>query len=232
MLEINNFSNLILNNISFSLEENENLIVLGKNGAGKSTLAKVLCNLITNDKVKLFDETISILDESKRTQLINYIPPKFEIFDEYITVFEYLQMSAIKEIKKEDIENIILLLKLDSVKNRYCINLSSGEQQLLLLGSSLIHNAKITIFDELTANLDISRIKEVFDIFKSTKLSQKIIITHNLDLAFNLKYKILFLEEGSVKFFGSSEEFFKLENLDRLYNNSVKIINNHLVVKL
>jgi len=232
MLEINNFSNEILQDISFKLDIDENLIVLGQNGAGKSTLAKVLCNLLSNPNVKLFDKNISSFDENTRTHLINYIPPKLEIFDEYITVFEYLEICAIGEIKKENIEEIITLLKLEHVKNRYCATLSSGEQQLLLLSSALIHNAKITIFDELTANLDISRIKEVFDIFKSCKLEQKIIITHNLDLAYNLKYKILFLEEGRVKFFGSSEDFFTSKNLSEFYNDSIKFVDNHLVINL
>ena len=56
MLEINNYNSSILHEISFSLKENENLIILGENGAGKSTFAKVLSNLISNEKVKLFGE--------------------------------------------------------------------------------------------------------------------------------------------------------------------------------
>ncbi len=232
MLEINNFNNQILQDISFSLDTGENLIILGKNGAGKSTLAKVLCNLISNNNVNLFEQSIQKLSEKKRIKFINYIPPKLEIFDEYITTNEYLEMSAINNIEKEKIDKIIILLKLENVKKRYCVSLSSGEQQLLLLASSLIHNAEITIFDELTANLDISRIKEVFDIFKSITLKQKIIITHNLDLAYNLKYKILFLENGKIKFFGSNQDFFQIQNLNKLYNNSIKIIDNHLVINL
>ncbi len=232
MLEINSFTNPILQEISFKLDIGENLIILGKNGAGKSTLAKVLCNLIQNDRVKLFEQSISSLEERKRTKFINYIPPKLEIFDEYITTKEFLEMSSINKVSKEKVDEVITILKLENVKNRYCVNLSSGEQQLLLLASALIHNAEITIFDELTANLDISRVKEVFDIFKSVTLKQKIIITHNLDLAYNLKYKILFLEDGEVKFFGSSSDFFQMENLNKFYNDSIKIVDNHLVVNL
>ncbi|PLY05297.1 MAG: ABC transporter ATP-binding protein [Arcobacter sp.] len=232
MLEINSFTNQILTDISFKLDIDENLIILGKNGAGKSTLAKVLCNLISNKNVKLFEKNVQDLHESQRTGFINYIPPKLEIFDEYITTKEYLEMSAIKDSKKNKIDNIITLLKLEDVKDRYCVNLSSGEQQLLLLASAFVHNAQITIFDELTANLDISRVKEVFDIFKSATLKQKIIITHNLDLAYNLKYKILFLEKGKIEFFGSSQDFFQIENLNKFYDNTIKIVDNHLVVNL
>ena len=130
------------------------------------------------------------------------------------------------------LDELIVLLKLEKLKDSYCKAFSSGEKQLLLLGSSIIHNAQITIFDELTANLDISRIKEVFDIFKSDLLKQKIIITHNLDLAYALKYKVLFLKAGRVEFFGEHDEFFENTNLKKFYNDSISKINTHLVVNL
>lgn len=232
MLEINKFTNHILKDISFSLKEEEHLIILGANGAGKSTLARVLSTLISNDKVKLFNEEVNSLSDEKRARFINYIPPKLEIFDEYITLYEFLELSFIEKINRKKLEEIISLLKLEKIKNRACNDLSSGEKQLLLLASSIIHNAKITIFDELTANMDITRVQEAFEIFNSKYLQQKIIITHNLDLAFHLKYKILYLEEGKVKFFGQSEEFFSKEILSKFYQNCLKVVDGHLVVKL
>lgn len=232
MLEISNYSSAILKDINFFLKEDENLIILGSNGAGKSTLAKVLSNLISNDNVEIFLQNISSMEDKNRVELINYIPPKLEVFDEYITVYEFLELSFISQIDKEKIEETIKKVGLENLRNRACINLSSGEKQLLLLASSIIHNAKITIFDELTANMDINRLKEVYKLFKGDFLKQKIIITHNLDLAYNLKYKVLFLQKGEIKFFGSSKEFFSSSNLKDIYGDCLKIIDNHLVVNL
>ena len=232
MLEINNYKSNILKDISFSLKNGENLIILGENGAGKSTLAKVLSNLIPNDNVKFLEEKISHLSDLKRASLINYIPPKLSIFDEYMTLREFLELSFIDKIENEKIDKIISLLKLEKLENRYCKAFSSGEKQLLLLASAIIHNAKITIFDELTANLDISRLKEVFEIFNSDLLQQKIIITHNLDLAYALKYKILFIKAGKIEFFDEHHKFFENENLQKFYNNTILKLENHLVVNL
>jgi iron complex transport system ATP-binding protein len=95
-----------------------------------------------------------------------------------------------------------------------------------------MHDAKITIFDELTANLDISRLKEVFDIFNSDLLKQKIVITHNLDLAYALKFKILFLKDGKIEFLGEHDEFFSNDNLKKFYNNTIMKLDKHLVVNL
>ena len=232
MLEINNYNSSILHEISFKLEDNENLIILGENGAGKSTLAKVLSNLIENNKVKIFNENINKIDDLKRASLVNYIPPKLSIFDEYITLREFLELSFISSVDNEKINKIIKLLNLRKLENKYCKSFSSGEKQLLLLASSIIHDAEITIFDELTANLDISRLKEVFDIFNSDLLKQKIVITHNLDLAYALKYKVLFLKDGIIEFFGSHDEFFDNKNLKRFYKDTIRKLDNHLVVNL
>lgn len=232
MLEIKDYNSSILHEISFHVKQNENLIILGENGAGKSTLAKVLSNLISNEKVKLFGENISKISDFKRARLINYIPPKLSIFDEYVTLREFLELSFISSVDNQKVDEIIKLLNLKKLEDKYCKSFSSGEKQLLLLASAIIHDAKITIFDELTANLDISRLKEVYDIFNSDLLQQKIIITHNLDLAYALKYKVLFLNDGIIEFFGEHEEFFSNENLKRFYNNTIIKLDKHLVVNL
>ncbi len=232
MLEIKNYNSSILHEISFSLKENENLIILGENGAGKSTLAKVLSNLISNNKVELLGENISKISDLKRTQLINYIPPKPSIFDEYVTLREFLELSFIDNVNNQKIDEVIKLLNLRKLEDKYCKSFSSGEKQLLLLASAIMHNAQITIFDELTANLDISRLKEVYDIFNSNLLNQKIVITHNLDLAYALKYKVLFLNDGIIEFFGEHDEFFSNQNLKKFYNNTIMKLDNHLVVNL
>lgn len=232
MLEIKDYNSSILHEISFSLQEGENLIILGQNGAGKSTLAKVLANLIENRKVKINDELLDDMASSKRAKLINYIPPKLEIFDEYVTLREFLELSFVNSVDNNKIDEIIKLLHVRKLEDKYCKSFSSGEKQLLLLASAIIHDAKITIFDELTANLDINRLKEVYDIFNSKLLQQKIIITHNLDLAYALKYKVLFLNDGIIEFYGEHDEFFNNTNLKRFYNESIQKLNNHLVVNL
>ncbi|MGJ0298192.1 ABC transporter ATP-binding protein [Aliarcobacter cryaerophilus] len=233
MLELKNYNNFILKDISFALKDDENLLILGENGAGKSTLAKVLSNLLTSSNLFYENQNTKDLSLMKRAKFINYIPSKFEVFDEYMSVFEYLKLSIIEEKSDQDIEKIISLLKLDKLKFSPCLTLSSGEQQILLLASAILHGAKITIFDELTANLDLNRVKEVYDILNSNFLNQKIIITHNLDFAYALKdFKVLFLQKGSLKFFGSHSEFFIQENLNRFYGENLKLLDSHLVLDL
>ena len=231
MLKIDNFNNTVLSNISFQLKEGEDLVILGSNGAGKTTLAKVLCNIIKSDKVKLYDKNINSLSSKNRAKFINYIPSKLSIFDEYISLKEYLSLS--KLYSSLEVDEAIKLLGVEDIANKYCKILSSGEQQLLLVASAILHNAKITIFDEPTSNLDQKRVVEVYKLLKTKKLFQnKIVITHDLNLAFRLGYKILYIEDGAIKFFDEGKKFFEDKNLEYFFGSSIKKVDDFFVVNL
>ena len=230
MLKITEFSNNILTNINFHLNEGENLVILGSNGAGKSTLAKVLCGISHSDSVEIFGKKVHLLGAKERAEFINYVPPKLEIFDEYLSVWEYLELSRL--YPKLTIEETLELLDLSALENKACITLSSGEQQLLLLASSLLHNAKLTIFDEPTANLDPKKMLKVAKILSSDKIQSRIIITHDLNRAHKLGYKIIYMLGGKIEFFDTNEMFFEKANLDKLFGTSIKHIEGYFVVNL
>ena len=230
MLHVNNFSNTILTNINFDMSQDENLIILGSNGAGKSTLAKVICGLISSTEIKIFNEDLHTLSAKKRSQLINYVPPKLEIFDEYISVAEYLQLSRL--YSHVSVDKVIILLGLESLRDKPCKNLSSGEQQLLMLASSILHNAKLTIFDEPTANLDPQKTLKVYGVLKSDEVQNRIIITHDLSLAYKLGYKIIYMSNGEIEFFDDSRKFFEKSNLDKFFGSSLKRVDDCFVVNL
>ncbi|MFT7860786.1 MAG: ATP-binding cassette domain-containing protein [Sulfurimonas sp.] len=230
MLSVTNYSDQILHDIDLTLKDGENLIILGNNGAGKSTLAKLLCGLTPSQNVTLFSKKLSLLSPKERAKLINYVPPKLEIFDEYIPLREYLELSRLHS--DMEIEKSLELLGLDALAEKSCKTLSSGEQQLGMLCSALLHNAKLTIFDEPTANLDPQKTKQVFAFLQSTLLEQKIIITHDLNIAYKLGYKILYIQEGKIEFCGENSLFFEEKNLEKFFGKSLKKIDNYFMVNL
>ena len=230
MLRVNDFSNSILSKIDFHLKDEENLIILGSNGAGKSTLAKVICGITKSDKVAIFNKQLDSLSSQKRAELINYVPPKLEIFDEYLSLKEYLLLSKLHS--KLSVDAVIRLLDIEKLKDKACKSLSSGEQQLVMLASSILHNSKITIFDEPTANLDPQKTLKVYKILKSDKIQNRIIITHDLNLAHKLGYKILYIKDGQMEFFDENEKFFQESNLTHFFGSSIKSIDNYYMVNL
>jgi len=230
MLKIDNYNSEILENISFELQ-NKNLIILGSNGAGKTTLAKVLCGIISSSCVSIEEKNSNDIYGDERTRLINYIPPKLEVYDDFISVEEFLEINKLYSDK--NIDKVLKLLNIEYTKNKKCKNLSSGEAQLLLLSSAILHNAKYTILDEPTSNLDPQKIKNSFHILQDkTILQNKIIITHNLNLAYKLKYDILFIRDKKIAFYDSSEQFFSDENLQLFFNDSVKKCDDNIMVNL
>ena len=231
MLEIDAYSNFILSDISFNLENGKNLIILGSNGTGKTTLAKVISGIIQNDCTTIDELNPSNIHGEIKTKLINYIPSKLEIYDEYLSVFEYLELSDL--YSNSTITDVLELLDISYLSKQNCKYLSSGESQLLLIASAILHNAKYTILDEPTANLDPQKVKMVYNILQNNDLlNNKILITHNLDLAYKLGYDILYIKDGKVVFNDKSKKFFSDENLEEFFQDSVKKMENSIVVNI
>jgi len=230
MLEINNYSSSILHNISLELKNST--IILGSNGSGKSTLAKVMVGIIENSAVKIEGKTHKKLSSKEKIKKINYIPSKLEIFDEYMSVEEFLNFSFI-ETPSTKIKELAQLFGIDHLLEHSCQTLSSGESQLLLVASSIAHNANITILDEPTSNLDQIKTKKLFDILNSnTYLKHKIIITHDLNFAYKLGFDIVFINSGKIAFHGSNQEFFSTQNMQTFFGDSVKMVENFIVSNL
>lgn len=231
MLKLNNYNSSILKEVYLELSSPQNLIILGNNGAGKTTLAKVLSGIIDNNSCLVDNQIISTLYGTARTKLINYIPTKLEVFDEYLSVFEFLTLSCLDE--GGSINNILELLEICYLKDKLCINLSSGEAALVLLASAILHNARFTILDEINSNLDPQKQKLVYQILKNNEfLQSKCIITHNLNFAFKLGFDILYLGEGKTLFYGKNSDFFDEQNLFKFFGHSVKRVENMVVVAL
>ena len=230
MLKIDNYSNYILKDISFEIN-NKNLIILGSNGAGKTTLAKVLSGLINSQNIFLENKKISDISYEQRTSLLNYIPPKLEIFDEHISVEEFLMLNKFHTTL--DIEKVLTTLNILHLKEKNCKKLSSGESQLVLIASAILHDAKYTILDEPTSNLDPQKLQKIFYLLSlNHTLKNKIIITHNLNLAYKLGFDIVFIKDGKIHFNGTSKNFFTQENLNIIYDGTVKKIENNIVVDI
>ncbi len=224
----------ILRSVSFELPKSKNMTILGANGAGKSTLAKLLCGLYRSRKaVKIGSDYIETLPAMQRSRLINYIPPKLNIYERFMTVEDFLGLSRYRRTEKEEqFHEVLSLLGLQRFSKSYCMQLSSGEQQLLLLASALMHRAEITIFDEPTSNLDPQKIKIVFEILQSQRLKQKIVITHDLQLAYKLDYPVLYLKEGEGIWYERADMFFDPRNLDTIFAGSVTRKCDAIVVTL
>ncbi len=218
----------ILSEISLRLDAGSDLTLMGPNGVGKSTLARILCGLIpTRGAVRIDEKPLEAIPPQPRSRLIDYIPPRLEIYDDFLSVEGYLKLCG----EACGIEEALRLFGLGTFAKRRVIALSSGEQQLLMLACARRHAARYTIYDEPTANLDPSRTKKIFDYLKRAAHG-KIVITHDLQLAYRLGFPIYYLHEGRGRYYPDAGAFFSEENLHDLFGDSLLKRGDIVVVNL
>ena len=214
-------SNKILDNISFVLEDNDKVCLIGNNGAGKSTLLKILNGDINYDSgnINYNDESIGMLMqeidiEDYDLTIIDYIKKKTNILlleeklhkleenlndsnmEEYGNVLDlYLKLDG---YNFENNINILLNgLGLNKDLNKKVKELSGGEKIKVLLTILLLSNPDIMLLDEPTNNLDIDGITYLENYL--VKLNKKmIIVSHDEEFLNNISNKIFELNQGKL----------------------------------
>lgn len=154
----------VLNNISFSVKENEFTILRGPSGSGKSTILSIVGGLVKPTKgevivdgksiAKLPDRFASIVRQEK----IGFIFQKFNLIHELNTIDNISIPLLPSKLSRLEIENraeeILDDLSILNKKNVLVKKLSGGEQQRVAIARALVNNPKIILADEPTANLD------------------------------------------------------------------------------
>ena len=210
-----------VDNVSFSLNEGDILVIAGESGSGKSTLAKLILMAINPDSGKIIFEGEQIKNKPKSLKKIRMqcqmvyqdpyesINPRMKVGD---IVSEPLQIhnvgnnlerkkmliDALKEVKLEPAEDII---------EKYPHMLSGGQRQRVVIARALVLRPKLIIADEPVSMLDVSIRAEILELMKQIQKKNNITfiyITHDLATAkyFGQNIIILYLgkimEEGSI----------------------------------
>ena len=214
-------SNKILDNISFVLEDNDKVCLIGNNGEGKSTLLKIL-----NSDIKYDSGNINYNDES-----LGMLMQEIDIKDYDLTIIDYIKKKTnillleeklhkleenLNDSNMEEYGNVLdLYLKLDGYNFENNINmllnglglnknlnkkvkeLSGGEKIKVLLTILLLSNPDIMLLDEPTNNLDIDGITYLENYL--VKLNKKmIIVSHDEEFLNNISNKIFELNQGKL----------------------------------
>lgn len=227
-LAVNDLTTGYLRKISFSLD-NENLVILGSNGAGKTTLAKAIVNLVENDTVTYDGRKVSQMGAKERAEKLTFVPSRLDVFDEYLTVREYLELCVLSGPSREKVAEVMERVGISALGDASCTGISSGESQLVLFASGLLQDAELTFFDEPTANLDSDRKIAIYDLLR-TQRRFTAVITHDLNLAYRLGHRILFLRNGEAVFDGAAGDFFAPSSLASLFGDSVIRVGEHFMV--
>ena len=210
--------NVVLDSVSFKLEENKTAVFLGLDYSGKTTLAEII-SLIknpTSGTIEYFDKEISTKDEIYN--VVSFMPST-DGLSEHLTVFENLRLMARTRDynDKEALDKIKELgvkYNLDSRFDDKVKTLSKSLKKLLSFLMCIITNAPILVLDEPFSDIDVKMRKNLVKYIKELKDSKTIIITTELpDIAIDLDADIYLLKNKKIEQLDKSISFNEVEQL-------------------
>ena len=209
ILEINNLShsyggkNPTIQNINLDIEKSERIAILGPSGCGKSTLLRLIAGLEKPNKGQVIIDGIVVSSENEivppEKRNIGLVVQEKALFP-HLSVYDNICFGIKKNQNKKTITSDLLqLLKIDLLKNKYPHEISGGEQQRVALARSLAPNPKLLMLDEPFSALDkdlkdtlYDEISEVFTERGSTIL----LVTHDSNEAEVMTKKQMEMEKG------------------------------------
>ena len=175
---------LILDNISFKINEGQIFGMLGPNGVGKSTIFNLITGLINpkHGKIKINGEDVSQYPIYLRTKKfkVGYVPQYGGYFNDLTLQDNLKAISEIviqkKNLRQERIDYLLSKFELENVKNIKAKFLSGGQKKKLVISLSLLSNPKVLLLDECFAALDVLTIKMLQEIIVNLQQENQITI--------------------------------------------------------
>ena len=200
----------ILDDINFTVDKGDVLVIIGPNGAGKTILLKSLLRLIN------YSGEIKWAPNVK----IGYVPQRIDIeTDIPLTVKEFLNLTNVKNGHGK-IEKILAAVQLDKkILDSGFGEISIGQRQRVLVAWSMLNEPDVLLFDEPTADIDIAGQESIYKMIHNLhhELGITIImVSHDLSVVYRHAEKVLCLNRRKICF-GSPDEILQTEKLFELY---------------
>lgn len=206
--------NVVVDNVSFNVNDGEVLAIVGFSGSGKSTILKLICNLLKPDSGEI--ET-SIGDVAMVFQYS-------ALFDS-LNVFDNIAF-ALKERKefrkkfnkhqlKEIVTQKLTMVGLEGIEKKYPSELSGGMQKRVSFARAIVTEPKTILYDEPTSGLDpisSTLIEDYIVRLKEETQASSIVVTHQMSTIQRTADKIIMLYQGRIVFEGTPKEMLSTDN--------------------
>jgi phospholipid/cholesterol/gamma-HCH transport system ATP-binding protein len=216
-------SRKILENVDFVLEKGVNRTILGASGCGKTTILKLLLGLLKPDSGRIFinGESLEEMPEKELIRVRKNIAIVFQggaLFDS-MTVGENVGYRLLQEgeLSESEIEKIVLeklgFVGLENTIDLYPPQLSGGMKKRVAISRALASNSDYIFFDEPTTGLDPVGVYNIRNLMKRLQQEGKttLMVTHDLDTAFDVSVKFSFIHKAHMVFDGTKEEMLRSE---------------------
>ncbi len=235
----------MLKDINFSIKPNEVVSVLGVNGAGKSTLIKCLNGILkpASGKVSILtvEESdnglvnVSGLDLVGLSRVMSYVPQfirtsfSMDVFDVVLLGRRPHIKWRISENDRNKVSETLRYLNLEEFAFRKFDQISGGERQRVVIAKAIAQDPNLFLFDEPTSNLDLKNqiqiMKCIRKIIKDSKSPKSALIAiHDINTAARYSDKIILLDNGSIKAFGSPNEVLTEQNIADVFGVKSSVV--------
>ena len=212
-------SHVVLDNVSLTVEENENLVVFGQSGTGKSVLLKCMVRLLEPDSGEIYIEGNNVLHLNPKElndvrKHLGFLFQGAALYDS-MSVRENLEFPLIRHFnftpkeREDKVKSVLEKVSLEEAIDKMPSELSGGMKKRIGLARSIISEPKLMLYDEPTTGLDPITSKEIssliLELQKSLNMTS-VIVTHDLLCAEIIADRAIVLNEGIVQHEGTITE--------------------------
>jgi iron complex transport system ATP-binding protein len=217
----------VLDGVSFTVQADDVVSILGPNGVGKTTLIKCIDKVLKPNSGSVLIEDADLHQMSKKeiAKNIGYVAQKSEISQ--TTVFDSVLLGRKPHfdwnVTDKDIRlagRVLHLLGLDGLALKYLDEISGGEYQLVQIARVLVQQPKVILLDEPTSSLDLSNQHMIMHLIRNIVKKNHmaaVMIIHDLNLAIRHSDKFVMMKDGKV-YAAGDHEIITPENIKAVYN--------------
>ena len=215
----------VLKRITFEIEKNDVIAVIGPSGSGKSTMLRSLIHLeqINGGSIAVAGDYFVKDGVYASQKEIKNVTAKMGMVFQHFNLFPHLTVQQNLEISpnllktesaaaiKARCQDLLKKVGLADKAHVYPANLSGGQKQRVAIARALMMNPQILLFDEPTSALDPELTGEVLKVMKdlAEEHMTMIVVTHEMGFAKEVANKVMFMDGGEVVEEGSPAELFE-----------------------
>ncbi|MGE0267003.1 MAG: sulfate/molybdate ABC transporter ATP-binding protein [Candidatus Omnitrophota bacterium] len=208
-----------LNNVSLTVNTGELIALLGPSGSGKTTLLRIIAGLETAESGEILFHGDDAKNKKTKDRNVGFVFQHYALF-RHMTVFQNIAFGLEvkpkgirpgKEAIKNKVQELLKLVQLDWVADRYPSQLSGGQRQRIALARALAIEPKVLLLDEPFGSLDARVRKELrqwLRRFHDDLHITTLFVTHDQEEALEVADKIVVMNEGRIEQTGSPEEVY------------------------